>query len=435
MKGRERRVAMTNITKIAFVGATSQSFGMSILRDVMSCGELAGSTLTLIGRNDNKLARTAQVARLLNDRSKAELKIEFTTDRRAGLDGASFVVNATAIDRNRLWRFDFDVPRKHGIRHTLGENGGPGGLFFTLRTLPLVFDIAREMQEMCPNALLINFSNPESRIVLALGKYGPIRSIGLCHGIFLAGDDVAHVLNLPREQIDVWAAGLNHFQCLMQIRRRDTGEDLYPLLHEKERDFDLTFAPLTRRLFRTFGRWLGCGDSHVGEYLAYGWEGGEKGYDFDWDEQCRADFTQEVDSVLSGTLKIPDWWLTPSGERGVAVITGILHNRRRPIASAIVPNHGVIPNLADGAAVEVPVVADAAGLHPISLGPLPDAIAKLLATQVSVQELAVDAAVHASKEIALQALLIDPVVNSADAAVKILDELWEINRSYIRKCI
>jgi alpha-galactosidase len=112
-----------------------------------------------------------------------------------------------------------------------------------------------------------------------------------------------------------------------------------------------------------------------------------------------------------------------------------LHNRKRVLESGIVANRGAIPNLPADAAVEVPVMVDAAGLHPISLGPLPDPIAKLLHTQVSVQQLAVEAAMHASKEVALQALLIDPVVNSASAAVKLLDELWEVNRPYIRRCI
>jgi alpha-galactosidase len=138
--------------------------------------------------------------------------------------------------------------------------------------------------------------------------------------------------------------------------------------------------------------------------------------------------------VLAGA-PLPPEWLTPSGERGAAAISGIIHDRRRVLESGIVVNRGVIENLPAHAAVEVPVMADAAGIHPISLGPLPDPIAKLLATQISVQELAVEAAVHASKEIALQALLIDPVINSAAAAAHLLDELWEVNRPYIRPCV
>ena len=425
---------MANHTKIVFLGASSMSFGLSMLRDIFSSGELRGLTLTLVGRNPKTLAKMAELAKLLNTKTGAGLIIEQTTDRRAAFDGAGFVVNATAIDRNRLWRLDFGVPRKYGIRHTLGENGGPGGLFFTLRTLPLVFDFVREMQELCPKALFINFSNPESRIILALGKYSPIRALGLCHGIFMGQGAVARIMRLPYEQVDVWGAGINHFQCLLQIRNRATGEDLYPLLRAKEQDYDPSFAPLTRRLFRAFGYWMTCSDEHFGEYLAYGWEGSEKGYDFAADERGRAEFANTLDHVLAGAPLPPDW-LTPSGERAAAAIGGIIHNKKRVLESGIVFNQGVVPNLPPDAAVEVPVMTDAAGIHPISLGPLPDPIAKLLNTQVSVQQLAVEAAVHASKEIALQALLIDPVVNSASAAVKLLDELWDVNRCYIRPCV
>lgn len=353
----------------------------------------------------------------------------------AAFDGAEFVVNSTAVDRNRLWKLDFEVPRKHGIRHTLGENGGPGALFFTLRTLPLVFDFVREMELRCPKALFVNLSNPESRIVLALGQYSKIRTVGLCHGIFMARDQVASILGMDAKRVEVWGAGLNHFQCLMQIRDRETGADLYPVLRDKERNYDRAVSPLTRDLFRAFGHWIGCGDGHVGEYLAYGWEAGEGGYNFAWDEGERAKLDRLINDVLSGAAEIPDWWLTPSGERAVAIISAVIHHRKQLIESGVVYNQKTIPNLPDRAAVEVPVMADMAGVHPVSLGPLPDAVAKLMNIQVNVQQLAVEAAMQASKELALRALLIDPVVNSATAARDILDELWEFNRPYIRKCM
>lgn len=426
---------MTAVTKIVFIGASSASFGISMFRDLFSTHDLAGSTVVLVGRNAERLARAGRVAKLLNEKSGAGLTIECTTDWRAALDGAQFVVHSTAIERNRLWKLDWEVPRKYGIRHTLGENGGPGGLFFTLRTLPVVFDFVREMERRCPNALFLNFSNPESRIVLALGQYSKIRTVGLCHGIFLARDQVASIVGLPSERVDVWGAGLNHFQCLMQIRDKETGADLYPLLREKERDFDPKVSPLTRNLFRAFGYWLGCGDGHVGEYMAYGWEAGEGGYNFEWDEGSRATTEKTIDDVLAGRAEIPWWWLTASGERAVTVIAAILHHRKQLIESGVVYNQQVIPNLPASAAVEVPVMADMTGIHPVSLGPLPDPVAKLMTVQVNVQQLAVEAAVHASKELALQALLIDPVVNSVAAARSLLDELWEINRPHIRKCI
>jgi alpha-galactosidase len=413
---------MSNTAKIVFIGATSMSFGLSMLRDVFSSDDLRGSTLTLVGRNAAALAKMVELARFLNDKKGAGLIIEQTTDRRAAFDGAGFVVNAAAIDRNRLWKFDFDVPRKYGIRHTLGENGGPGSLFFTLRTLPMIFDFVRDMEELCPRALFLNFSNPESRIVMALGRYSKIRSIGLCHGIYGSCDHVAAIMGMPADQVDVWGAGLNHFQCLLHIRHRQTGEDLYPRLRAAEQTYDPAFSPFTRRLFRAFGYWLTCGDGHLGEYLPYGWEAGEE------------EFAKIVDDVLAGRAPMPGYWVEPSGERAAAIIAAVLHNQKRFFDSGIVYNQGTIPNLPAELAVEVPVSVDGDGVHPISLGPLPDPVAKLMSMQAAVQQLAVEAAVHASKELALQALLIDPVVNSASAAVKLLDELWDVNRPYIRAC-
>lgn len=424
-----------NTAKIVFIGAGSWSFGLTLLRDMFTSGEFAGSTLVLVDLDAEKLARMAELARLLNETTNAKVRIEHTTDRRAALDGAGFVVNATAIDRNRLWKLDFEVPRKYGIRHTLGENGGPGGLFFTLRTLPLIFDFARDIEELCPDALFVNCSNPESRVILALGKYSKVSAVGLCEGLFNSRSDVARILGREAAEVDVWGAGLNHFQWLLHIRERETGRDLYPLLRQREAAFDPAFAPLTRRLFRAFGCWVTCSDEHMGEYVPYGWEGGERGYDFERDETWRAGFMRLVEDVVSRKVGLPKEWLTPSGERGAAVIGGVLHNRKRFIESAIVYNRCAIPNLPAELAVEVPVIVDAVGVHPVSLGPLPDPIAKLLSVQANVQQLAVEAAVRASKELALEALLIDPVVNSSSAAIKILDELWEINRPYIRACI
>lgn len=421
--------------KIVFLGAASASFGLSMLRDVFASPGLKGTTLTLVGRDAARLARVAELARLLNRKSGSSIVIEHTVDRRAALAGADFVINATAIDRTRLWKLDFEVPRKYGIRHTLGENGGPGGLFFTLRTLPMIFDFARDMEELCPRALFINFSNPESRIIRALGAYSGLRAVGLCHGIFMSRADVAWIIGLPADEVEVLGAGLNHFQWLLRIRERRTGDDLYPLLREREARHDPSGLPLTRRLFRAFGYWPTCSDSHLGEYLAYGWEAGEEGYDFDGDERWRKEREGLIDRVLTGSETMPEDWLTPSGERGGDVISAVLRDEKRVLESGVIFNNDAIPNLPADIAVEVPVMVDAAGVHAVSPGPLPDVLARMLQSEANVQRLAVDAAMHGSKELALQALLIDPVINSADAAVKLLDELWDINRGYIRRCL
>lgn len=425
---------MANTAKIVFIGAGSAAFGLSMFRDVFTTNKLAGCTLTLVDLNKDALARMAGLAEAMKKKTGLPVTIEQTTDRRAALDGASFVVNSVAIDRNRLWRQDFEVPKRHGIRHTLGENGGPGGLFFTLRTMPLIFDFARDVEEICPDALFINLSNPESRILLGLAKHTKVKALGLCHGVFLARWFICQILGLEEKDVEVWAAGLNHFQWLRHIHERESGRDLYPLLRQRELVHDPAFAPLSRTLFRAFGLWPTPSDDHLGEYLPYGWEAGEHGFNFAEDERGRGILAKMMDDAIAGNM--PAEWLTPSwGERAVQVIAGVLHNQKRFIESGIVLNQGVIPNLPSELAVEVPVIADAAGVHPLSLGPLPDGVAKLLAVQASVQQLSVAAAVHASKELAMQALLVDPVITSTDAAHRILEELWEINEPYIRPCI
>lgn len=423
-----------NTTKIVFIGAGSISFGFSMLKDVFSSKELIGSTLSLVDIDGEALDRMYRCAVEMNRVSGAGLKVEKTLNRRDALPGAGFVVSSICVERCALWKLDFEVPKKYGIRHTLGENGGPGGLFFTMRTLPMILDIVRDMEELCPEAYFLNFSNPESRIVLALGRYSKIRAVGLCHGIFMGHGDVSKIMGMDYADVDVMGAGLNHFQWLLEVRDARSGADLYPKLIECEKAYDPKFEPFSRKLFRAFGYYPSCSDDHIGEYLPYGWEAGEHGYNFAWDEQFRVEMKKDAEERLAGRKGWEDW-LNVSGERGVDVITGILHNKKRIIESGIVYNRGAIANLPYDAAVEVPVAVDAGGLKPVLVGDLPAPLARMLMQQVMIQQMAVDAAVHGSKEMALQALLIDPVTNSMDAAAKLLDECWEYNRPYIRKCI
>jgi alpha-galactosidase len=313
----------------------------------------------------------------------------------------------------------------------LGENGGPGALFFTLRTIPLVLDICRDMEELCPDAWFLNFSNPESRIVLAVNKYTNIKCIGLCHGLYDSQGDLARILGMPRDEVELSAAGLNHFQWITGIRRRADGADLYPELKCKEVQFDPHFRPLTRKIFRIFGYWPTCSDNHLGEYLPYGYEAGMKGYDFNRDEQRREEKKQEIDDVLAGRIDIQGW-LQKSGEKAVEVISSLATGRRRYIPSAIVYNGGALKNLPADLAVEIPIEVDGNGIHKVFIEDMPLQTRALMSLQIGPQQMSVEAAVRGDKNIALQALLVDPVINDTKAAENILDELWEINKPYIR---
>ena len=422
-------------TKIVFIGAGSVLFGAAMLRDLFyRKDDLKGSVITLVDIDKEALDRMYAATCEMNKITGAGFKLEKTTNRREALPGADFVVSSICIERNALWRLDFEVPKKYGIRHCLGENGGPGALFFSLRTLPMVLDILRDMEELCPDAYFLNFSNPESRIILAAGRYTKIKSVGLCHGVFMGHCQAAKILEVEPDKISTLLAGLNHFQWLLEVRDSITGEDLYPKLREKDKTYDPLFEPFSRKLFKAFDYFPSCGGDHIGEYLPYGYEAGEHGCPFDAADQYRLDRMFEIDERIAGRM---DWdeWMHPSGERGADIIAAKINNKKTIIESGIVYNSGgVISNLPKDAAVEVPIAVDITGIHPFNIT-LPDPLARMLTAQVMIQQMAVDAAVNASKEMALQTLLMDPVINSTDAAVKLLDELWDHNKQYIRKCI
>lgn len=420
--------------KIVFIGAGSMSFGIPTFRDIFSEEKLRGATLCLVDIDPVNLDRMYSLALKMNEVSGLKLTIEKTTERADVLPGADFVVNSLAIERCELWRQDFEIPKKYGVKHCLGENGGPGALFFTMRTLPVLIDIARDMERLCPEAYLLNFSNPETRIVLGVSLYTKIKCIGLCHGIFMARHDVAKMMGRAEDTVDVVAAGMNHFQWLTSIRDKATGEDLYPELRAADQDFDGTFMPYSRKMFRFFGLYPTCSDDHLGEYQAYGYEAGQEGYNFEWDEQDRVRMRREIDEVLSGERDAREW-LVPSGEQAVEIITSIHFNIEKHIPSAIVLNGGAIPSLPDDVAVEIPILTSAAGIKKVMAEDLPDGVVGLLSMQVPAQRLSVRAAAMGSKALALQALLCDPVIHSTDAAVKIVDELFEINKEYIRNCL
>ncbi|GHV02967.1 alpha-galactosidase [Spirochaetia bacterium] len=420
--------------KIVFIGAGSQSFGITTFGDIFSCPTLKGSNLCLVDIDPVNLDRMYNLALKLNEASGLALIIEKTTDRRSVLPGADFIINSLAIERCELWKKDFQIPQKYGIRHCLGENGGPGALFFTMRTIPVILDIVHDMEELCPNAWFLNFSNPETRIVLAVNMYSKIKCIGLCHGIFSVAGRIGKMMNRDPKTMEIYAAGMNHFQWILSIRDPETGEDLYPLLRRADKEYDPSYQAYSRKMFRFFGLYPTCSDDHLGEYQAYGYEAGEKGYNFAGDEQERIQKRKQIEDIVSGRVD-PKTLIVPSEEQAINVIIGIHYNLRKNIPAAIVYNDGAISQLPDDIAVEVPITVDADGVHKHIVRNIPDGPIGAMSMQIAAQRLSVRAAALGSKELALQALLCDPVINNTDAAVKIIDELFEINKPYIRKCI
>lgn len=419
-------------TRIVLIGAGSVSFGPGCLADAIHCEALRGSTVVLVDIDPYALEAVTALARKLNEASGAGLKIEHTTDRRAALPGAEFVITSVAIRRNDLWRLDWEIPLKHGIRQVLGENGGPGGLSHSLRNIPVVLDICRDMEELCPDALLLNFSNPESRICLAVSEHTSIRSVGLCHGVFMGISSISEITGVPTEDIDVKAAGLNHFTWMTSVRRRSTGEDLYPLLRGNAESCPPDYLPLTRALMRTFGLFPSCSDDHIGEYLGFAWDKClHHGFNFDGADAYREQQWASIRRMVSGDEPLDRYLYCKSGEIAFDIVLATIADTNELMPAVNIPNRGSISNLPGDAVVEVPAVVGASGIHGLALRDLPTGIAALCNAQIAVQKLTVEAAVTGSRELALQALLADPVVTNMDAAERCLDELLEVHAPYL----
>ncbi len=440
-------------TKVVLIGAASASFGPRMIADAMLTPEFRGSTLVLVDIDAERLEVMAAYARRLNEAIGAGLTIEHTPDRTKALPGAEFVITSIAVKRDELWKLDFHIPHKYGIKQVLGENGGPGGLSHSLRNIPIILDIARDIEKLAPGALLMNFSNPESRIGLALSRYTGVPFVGLCHGIGMAYDSIGRITGIPADDLKAIAAGLNHFVWVLDIRRKSTGEDVYPILREADKAYDPSYYPLTRYMFRRYGLYPHPSDDHIGEYLPYAWEYcGLEGYDFEAADRGRERGWQGILRVARGEDPVPmpeaaggsaeqDMLenrprLKKSGEFAFPIIASVLANRHELIESVNIPNNGLIANLPDWAVVEVPAVVGADGVKGVRVGALPAGIAALLSTQAHVQDLVVEASVHGSRELALQALLADPVVGAAatapiQAAEKTLDELLQVHAPYL----
>jgi alpha-galactosidase len=426
-------------TKIVVIGAGSASFGPKILADViLSAPDLKGSTLSLVDINAEGLSLMAKLAERMDEEWNSQLKIESSVDRKRALEGAEFVIVSIAVDREKCWRQDWEIPLKYGIRQPLGENGGPGALAHTCRNVPIIMDICRDMEKICPDAYLLNFTNPVPRICLAASRYTKLKVVGLCHQIGAGYRIVSNVLDMKKEDLDIKAAGINHFTWMLDIRHKATGEDLYPKLKERLKTYDSGYQPLSRALLDAFGLIPATGDGHLSEYVHWCHDLNKKPWEkyhlhlYDWDraERNRDEQWSNISKMASGKEPI-DGLKSRSGERAVDVILGILHNRNSYELSANIPNRGYITNLPDGAIVETPAVASSLGVVGLGVGPLPEAIASLCRTQITVASLAVDAAVKGCRQSALEALLVDPMVNDIDAAKGILDEFLRLQQKYL----
>lgn len=473
--------------KVVIIGAGSAVFGQRAISAILRSERLKGTELYLVDIDEGPLALMTKLAEKMNREWGAEATIRSTTDRRKALPGADFVIVSVQVGpREEVWEKDWRIPLEHGIRQPYAENSGPGGFAHTARNLPLIIDIARDMEELCPNALYMNYVNPLIRLTWAIERYTPIKSVGMCHQLLwgyamamaLLGDkygidvppdvkiDTNHehrhyrepLMKAGLQYLDIKAAGINHFSWVYDIRDKETGEDLYPLIRERwlgsaqaagrgggaggrsapPKAGRPEFEPLSREMFEIFGLMPTPSDSHLCEFLPYTHEPVKKPWEkyglhtqsFKGNHARRAGRRELAQKILDGEEPLDQ--LKDLRSEGVPeVIEGVHFNLNTFIHQLNLPNNGLIPNLPDDAFVEVPGTSSGLGVRGLNMPPLPEPIAELCRRELAYSSLTIDACYHGDRDMALQALLLDPNVNDIGTAREVLDHLLNEFAEYL----
>ena len=443
--------------KIALIGAGSVSFGPATVTDILLSEKLGALDLEIALMDID--ARAVEVshafARRLAEEVESSAKISAGTDLDAALLGAAFVVTAIEVERYHYWSMDFHIPRRYGFRQVYGENGGPGGMFHFLRNLPPLMHIARRMEALCPEAWLINYTNPEAKLVEAVSKLTKIRAVGVCHGFEMGVEQIAKILDRPGHALRIEGHGLNHFGFMTKIEDKETGADLYPEFRRREAGChwlaEWDELGLSRMMLRTYGLWPYPGTNHIGEYIAwsdaflastkiqyffdpvrenpwqtheppkfvYSFSGNPTGIAFHDRNMGRED-DYDRRFALDGAKP------ARSHEYGVPIIEAIVFDEHALIPSLNRLNQGTMPGLMEGMCLEGPCLIDAEGIHPVKLATkLPVAVSAMINLQGAIHQLLIDAYQQNSRNLLLQALLLDPTISNYNNAVALIDEMFE----------
>ena len=427
--------------KIVLIGAGSRSFGRGQIVDVLTSKELCGRdvTFTLVDEDEAALDLMTQFANRVKTHTGTDITIESATDRCFALPDADYVIVSVARKRMELWEQDFRVPLAYGFRHCLGENGGPGAVFHALRSLDLVIPICRDVERICPDALVMNFTNPEARVLHAIRRLTDVKAAGFCHGVFSAIDFLARCLDRPADRLEIISAGMNHFYCILRVTDRDTGEDLLgKALDYVVNDRSGDVPPLFRKIAEVFGIFSFPSDDHIGEYLSFGAE--YSGVKWHYGREIRPvsdgpeAAAEPLEDYALGRRPLEGGIIKPSGELTVPLICDIELDRGtfRPAVN-VLNDDGYIENLPRNGVVEVPATVDASGLHPLKVGSLPEPFAAYIRTQFTIIELVTEAYQTRSRKLLLQALLLDPLVDGIASAEQMLDDMLELQKDYLPK--
>ncbi len=421
------------MAKIAMIGAGSLVFGKTLMADMLATPALAGSEYRLMALTRTRLDHMhAFVNRMIQDNGVDAAAVA-TTDRREALRDADYVIVMIQAGGVEEFRQDYEIPLKYGVDQCIGDTLGPGGVFRALRHIPALLDIAQDMRDLCPNALLLNYANPMAMCGWALGRVPGLRFVGLCHGVQTTMDLIASYVDVPKDQIDFLAAGINHMAWFLKLEH--DGRDLYPVLKANfEKPGYYVNEKVRGEVLRHFGYFMTESSGHLSEYLPYFRKnrlaldlycdepafGGETGAYYHYCAMLAEKF------AATDALSIESTELEPRSAEYCSRILEACETGRVFRLNGNIRNDRFIANLPEGCCVEVPIDVDRRGLHPLAVGALPPQCAALNMTNVLVQGLAVEAHFQGDPELVMQAVALDPLTAATLTLKEIRDMTAEM---------
>lgn len=450
------------MAKITFIGAGSTVFAKNLLGDILSFPELQESTITLFDIDPARLHTSAVVAHTVAKTLGAHPKIEATADRRAALDGADYAISMFQVGGYKPSTvIDFEIPKKYGLRQTIADTLGIGGIMRGLRTIPVLLSMCRDMAELCPDVKFLQYVNPMAMNCWAISRASKIKTVGLCHSVQGTAKCLAEDMGVPIEEINYTCAGINHMAFYLNFARN--GEDLYPRLRQvaEAGAFGRRYRELADKVryevFRRTGYYVTESSEHFSEYVPWFIKRDRpdliEQFEIPLDEyitRCEIQITgwqfmrekfehpeRDITAQFVATMKqagVPDDQLPEMVEHlnSIAKVersheygSGIIHSIETGAPRVVygnVPNHGLIDNLPQGCCVEVPCLVDKNGVQPTKIGTLPPHLAAMMRTNVNVQELTVEAALTGKREHIYHAAMLDPHT----AAELSLEQIWNL---------
>ena len=393
---------------VTFIGAGSMVFAKKLIGDILSFDELSDSEIVLMDIDEHRLEQTRRVADAMVENEGLDATVSATLDRREALDGADYVLNMINVGGTEPFENEIRIPEAYGVKQAIGDTTGPGGIFRALRTIPTMLDLAADMEELCPDALLMNYTNPMSMLCKTVFDATDVDVVGLCHSVPHTAEAIAEYVGVPQSELEYWVAGINHMAWFLECEHE--GESVYPALHEAYHDEE-TYRKDTVRfeMMKHFGAFPTESSHHMSEYLPY----------------VRTDEAQI--EAMRGTDYAERM---PTG----TYLDSLETDTQRRFNLNVSNETNAIENLPADACVEVPVFADGSGLHPASVGELPTQLAALDRQHSAVYELAVEGALEGNREKIHQAVKLDPLSAAAcslDEIHRMTEELIEANAEYL----